>query len=247
MFRLGAGRVREGIPLCGAIFWTTGHFTEPRRRDVLVTVRRSIMHSDESYLLSGADGDVIWHKAGQISGRGTGGQPFAVADFDGDGLDDAASLYPSIVYILEGATGENLLNMDATWPPVPLKPAYWGIPIVVDGETGAGPQIFFASGRDNSSLTALVRPNGELAWFDSPEKGGSGYPAFGDFIGDGRTKAICWGYENGMHCYDVNSGLIEWRLDQPVPGNPTGSASADLNGDGIGPEWRRNNATHHIH
>src|SRR6185503_15537825 len=71
----------------GVVFWQTGYFTNARSQDVLVTYRRSMMHSEETLLLAGADGQEIWHRNRQISSRGVGGTPFAVADFDGDGLD----------------------------------------------------------------------------------------------------------------------------------------------------------------
>jgi len=215
----------------GVLLWQAGHFSDPRCQDVLVTTRRNIMHSDETFLLSGRDGRELWHRAHQISGRGVGGQPFAIADFDGDGLEDAASFYPSLFYILHGPTGKNVIAMDASWPQVPAKPVYSGVPIAGDFTGQGRASVFFASGRH--SMTGLVQPDGRLAWFDTLNSGeGYPYPAFGDFDGDGKWEAIAAGYADGLHCYDCATGKIKWRLAPPAAGNLAGSASADLNGDG---------------
>ncbi|MBM3740886.1 MAG: hypothetical protein FJW39_34505, partial [Acidobacteria bacterium] len=116
----------------GIVLWQAAHFTDRQRQDVLVTIRRSMQHSEESLLLSGRDGRELWHRARQISQRGVGGAPFALADFDGDGLDDAASLNPSILYVLKGTTGRDWIAKDASWPEVPARPVYWGLPFAGD-------------------------------------------------------------------------------------------------------------------
>jgi len=113
----------------GIILWQAGHFTDRRRQDVLVTIRRSMMHSEETLLLSGRDGHELWRRNRQISQRGVGGTPFALADFDGDGLEDAVSLNPSILYILKGANGRDILAKDATWDSVPAKPLGCGLAV----------------------------------------------------------------------------------------------------------------------
>lgn len=216
----------------GITLWTTAHFTDKVRRDVLVTVRRNIMHSDETYLLAGNDGHELWHRAGQIGGRGTGGQPYAIADYDGDELDEAASFYPDLFYILNGKTGGNLIAMQASWPQLPIAAVYWGRPVAGDFEGAGTRQIFFSSGRANMSMTGLVEPSGKLVWWDALEKGGEAYPAFGNIAGDGRVKAIAPGFDDGMRCYDAATGKVDWSLKPPVAEKNVGSASADVNGDG---------------
>ncbi|MCC6442867.1 MAG: hypothetical protein IT210_05345 [Armatimonadetes bacterium] len=214
----------------GIILWQTSHFTHPKRRDVLVTVRRSMMHSEETLLLSGKDGKALWRRDRQISSRGVGGTPFAIADFDGDGLDDIASFHPSLFYILKGATGKDIIARDAVWEPVPAKPVYWGLPVAGDFEGAGKPSVFFATTR--SSMTGLIRPDGSLAWWDALDKSPASWPAFGDFSGSGRVEAIGVGYEDGIRCYDTATGKPLWRMPSPIPGNPTGSASADIDSDG---------------
>jgi hypothetical protein len=220
-----------GLPIWntgGLILWQAGHFTDHGRQDVLVTVRRSMMHSEETYLLSGKDGRKLWHRDRQISQRGVGGAPFAIADFNGDSLDDASSLNPSILYILNGPTGRDLLARDATWENVPAKPVYWGVPSAGDF-LGDGRASIFFGGR---SMTGLVRKDGSLAWWDALDQSAPGWPAFGDFDGTGRLQSIGIGYDDGVRCYDLPTGKVKWRLPSPVPGSVTGCASADLDNDG---------------
>jgi len=213
------------------LLWQAGHFTDPRAMDVLVTVRRSMMHSEETLLLSGRDGHPLWRRGRQISDRGVGGEPFALGDFDGDGLDDAASFHPSILYILKGLTGADVIARDATWPGVAAKPVYWGVPIAVDFARTGKPSIFFGTRR--ASMTGLVQGDGSLVWSDALDQSPKSLPAFGDVDGDGRIEALGWGYADGIRCYETDTGRVRWHLDPPVQGKaPAGCASADLNGDG---------------
>jgi outer membrane protein assembly factor BamB len=212
----------------GIILWQTGHFTDRRREDVLVTIRRSMMHSEETVLLSGRDGRELWRRSRQISQRGVGGTPFALADYDGDGLEDLASLHPSIFYLLKGSTGGDLLAKDATWKEVPAQPVYWGQPIAGDFLGTGRPALFFG-GR---SMTGLVRADGSLVWWDALDHSAQDLPAFGNFSGRGRLEAVGAGYPDGIRCYNTATGHVLWRLPMPAPGSVIGSASADLNGDG---------------
>jgi outer membrane protein assembly factor BamB len=216
----------------GIVLWQAGHFTDPKRMDVLVTVRRSMMHSEETALLSGRNGHEVWRQQRQknkTQNRGVGGTPFALADFDGDGLDDVASFYPSLHYELDGATGQQLLQRDTSWPTVNDKPVYWGQPVAMPDLPGLDTKPYlFMAGRD---LTALIDKSGELVWSDESAKG-LGQFAFGDFDGDGALETIGTGFSDGWRCYDVRTGAIEWRMPAPVHGSVTGFASADINSDG---------------
>jgi hypothetical protein len=212
----------------GIILWQAGHFTDVRLQDVLVTIRRSMMHSEETVLLSGRNGRELWRRNRQISQRGVGGTPFALADYDSDGLEDIASLHPSIFYLLKGSTGEDLLAKDASWKEVPAQPVYGGQPIAGDFLRTGRPALFF-SGR---SMTGLVRADGSLVWWDALDQSAQGWPAFGNFTGRGRLEAIGAGYPDGIRCYDAATGQVLWRLPTPAPGSAIGSASGDLTGDG---------------
>jgi hypothetical protein len=222
----------------GVVLWQTGHFTDTRRQDVLVTTQRSKMHSEETFLLSGVDGHEIWHREKQISKRAVGGNSFAVADYDGDGLDDLASLWPSILYLMKGNTGQDILAMDATWKQVYAKQVYFGHAVAGNFLNEGKPALFF-SGR---LMTGVIKLDGTLVWFDALDKSPAYLPSFGDFDGDKRTDVIGIGYEDGVRCYDMASGKVKWTIPNPTDGfgefgsrsnHPVrGTASADLDGDG---------------
>ena len=148
----------------GIILWQAGHFTDRRRQDVLVTIRRSMMHSEETLLLSGRDGRELCGAIAEISQRGVGGTPFAIADFDGEGLDDAASLHPSILYVLKGTTGRDLSPRTRRGPKC-RQAGLWGPPVAGHFFNDTRPAIF--GGR---SMTGVVRADGSLAWWDALDR-----------------------------------------------------------------------------
>ena len=222
----------------GVVLWQAGHFTDARRQDMLVTTQRSKMHSEETWLLSGIDGRVLWHRDRQISKRAVGGNSFAIADYDGDGLDDVASLWPSILYLMKGSTGKDILAMDAKWKQVYDKQVYFGQAVTGNFMNEGKPALFF-SGR---LMTGVIRLDGTLVWFDAVDKSPGYLPSFGDFNGDGRADVVGVGFEDGVRCYDMASGKVNWRMPNPTDGfgnfgqkieNPVkSSASADLDSDG---------------
>lgn len=229
----------------GVILWQAGHFTDRRRQDILVTVRRSLMHSEETLLLDGQDGQELWRRRRQIwnhaangdrYSRAVGGTPFAIADYDGDGLEDAASLHPSIFYILRGSTGEDILAIEARWPEVPQDLVYFGQPVAGAWLGPKRSDVFFSGG--NGSMTGVLRADGSLAWWDALNTGPHGLHAFGDFDGDGRPEALGVGYWDPdgpidpVRCYDCATGAVKWSLPAPIEGYPAGCASGDLDGDG---------------
>ena len=221
----------------GVIFWQAGHFTDPHRQDILATTQRSKIHSEETFLLSGVDGHVIWHRDRQISKRAVGGNTFAVADYDGDGLDDIGSLWPSILYFMKGSTGKDILAMDAKWKQVYDKQVYFGHAVAGNFLNDGRPSIFFSG----QLMTGVIALDGTLVWFDALDKSPAYIPSFGDFDGDKRADMIGWGFEDGTRSYDMASGKLKWTIPNPQGAdanitNPAdevrGTASADLDGDG---------------
>ncbi len=213
----------------GIIRWQTGHFTDPGRQDVLVHVRRSMMHSDEIHLLRGTDGVVLWHKtrlrtAGQ--NRGAGGQPFALADFDGDGLDDLASLYPSLLAVLKGSTGDLLYRLRPTrWIAAGQTTYYWGRPIAC-GIGNDVPDLLMAG----TSLTALIDVKGNLLWHDKTGTASGPY-VIGAFDG-GDLQSVGAGFDDGFRCYDLATGEVRWHFEPPTGPAATGAAALDADADG---------------
>jgi outer membrane protein assembly factor BamB len=222
----------------GLVLWQPGHFRDKKRQDILVTTQRSMLGTEETCLLSGTDGSLIWHRDKQISKRAVGGNSFAVADYDGDGLDDVASLWPSIFYLLKGSTGENILAMDTRWKQVYEKEVYFGQAVAGNFLNDGHPAVFF-SGR---LMTGVIRTDGTLVWFDALDTSAAHLPSLGDFNGDGKLEMVGVGFDDGIRCYDLASGEIQWRMPNPVDDvngfgmhseNPVGGAvAADIDGDG---------------
>lgn len=221
----------------GVVYWQVGHFRDKKALDLLVTVQHSMLGTEETFLLSGTNGSIIWKRDKQISKRAVGGNSFAVADYDGDGLDDVASLWPSIFYLLKGATGEDLLAMDTRWKQVYDKEVYFGQAVAGDFLEAGKPSIFF-SGR---LMTGVIKTDGTLVWFDALDKSAPHLPAFGDFDGDGKMEMIGVGFDDGIRCYDLASGEVNWRMPSPLDGtgfgmhseNPvSGAVTADIDSDG---------------
>ena len=227
-------RFSGGLPawnVGGVLLWQVGYFTDSQRQDVLVTLRRSRMHSEETFLLSGKDGTVLWHRPRQIVNRGCGGQPFAIADFDQNGLDDAASFYTHIQYILDGATGKDLIARENRWPSVPLKQVYWGQPVAgrFDQQSNDVSLLFTTTGRQ---MVGRIRADGSHVWSDAYDTAANGLPGVGDFDGDGEWEALFVGFADGIRCYDAATGKLEWTLDVGANRDVGSVVSGDVNADG---------------
>ncbi len=213
----------------GLIFWQAGHFTDLHRQDVLVTLRRSMMHSEETCLLSGVDGRELWRRSRQVASRGVGGTPFAIADFNGDGLSDAASFHPSLVYILDGRSGVDLVAREALWSEVPARPVYWGLPMAGDF-LGQGFNSLFVAGR---TMNGVLRRDSSLVWWDAMDSAPVGWPAVGHFIPSTGMQTVGYGFSDGIRCCESATGQVLWRLALPVEGAVAGCASGDVDGDGL--------------
>jgi len=139
-FRHFHGR-REVYRLGGLRHLFVARLTDPNRYDVVVNVMRTIMHSDESYALSGRTGGILWHhdsaavwnEAGKPTGQawGYGGYEMAFFDLVGDGREEMFFEYPINYWMADGATGDLVRSrsMSGFFPGVV---AYYGRPAVAD-------------------------------------------------------------------------------------------------------------------
>ncbi len=208
-----------------------GRFSDPQRDDVLVSVRRSIMHSDEGHMLDGATGEERWSadRVGiEAPGQGDTGYGFlgnniAAVDLNADERDEIVGVYPVDLYAFSG-DGEQLMGrfLDG-----------WGIygQHFVHDFLGSGtPQILSAA----PGSVALLSSEGEIIWKDGEgEKAGTTWPlALTDMDGDGAMEASGAGFEDGFRVYDGATGEVLHRMAVEKSTNRIVPAAGDLDGDG---------------
>ena len=227
---------------CGVTRWALGHFLDANRLDVLVSMRRSIMHSDETMALDGRNGDVIWHRdllevkppwtnTPWPHTRGYGGGPVALADFNADRLDDVAMHYPCEYSVINGRTGEQLLVENTG--PLASADGVWifGANVLAGDFNGDGrPDGLCASG---AMLIAFAQDEGraKILWRTEHKEGGTGVPALADLNGDGLLEIGVPGCPDGFRCFDAATGQVRWTIPSHG-GSATNCVAVDINGDG---------------
>lgn len=228
---------------CGTTIWAVGHFADPDRLDVMVSNRRSIMHSDETVILNSKEKSIIWHRdiievkppwsdAVWIHTRGYGGGPAAIADFTGSGTDDIALCYPAEYSIIEGHTGRQYLVKNKG--PLEGTDNFWvfgGTPLAADLNSDDRLEALLVA---PSMILAFTNQenDAEILWRTEADDGATGTPAIGDTDGDGRLEIGLPGFKDGFRCLDAATGKILWT----VPSQDSGVSNCiavDINGDGI--------------
>lgn len=211
-------------------FWWPGRFRDPQQTDLFVNTRRGLMHSDLGHLLDGRNGTPYWTKdkaafPDQFS-WGYLGNPPAVADVDGDGLDELVSLYPVCFWIADGRTGELTAGRElASQTTLPAWAAY-GEPIVHDFNADGKPEVLL----DSVYLLALLDLHGNPIWHGlgrddyptSPQQGNVGETtatkhALIDVDGNGTLEIASAGYADGARAIDPRTGKTLWSLAAPKP------------------------------
>ena len=218
----------------GITSWWVGRYNDTERDDIWVSARRSTMHSDEAWVLRGADGEPLWHLrevrtdqtgAGE-RGWGAGGSFVASADVDGDGLEDVIGLYPVNYMAARGTTGDLIHSISAASG---LFAGVWAAycqPMVADFDDDGREELLWC-GPYHHGLTTL---DARVLWYHA---GGAGMAGVGDVDGDGRLELGITGWEKGegLRCLDAATGAEKWQW--PLPGNArTPVYSADIDGNG---------------
>lgn len=202
---------------------------------VYASVRRGAMHSDESYLLRGSDGTVVW---GQDkikcphANRAPGGKMVASGDVNGDGHDDIIITYPDVVMVLSGTTGEPLMTHPTTGSDLPGWTAY-AVPVLTDADGDGTVEIYWTA---STYTLAAFDLTGKVLWHTGYRDGKYvqgcwALPAVGDFIPGGSLEILSGGFDDGLRAYEASGGKLLGRLDAPAPTGP--ALSVDLDADGV--------------
>ncbi|MDP7018057.1 MAG: PQQ-binding-like beta-propeller repeat protein [Pirellulaceae bacterium] len=235
------------------VYLQAGKLTSRRRDDVLVTIQPGHLHSEITVLLDGRTGEEIWRRsAGGLAGnkrRACGGNPFALDDWDGDGLDDIVCLFPDVIYVMQGSTGDILL--DRWTPHVFGSQALYAAPVIADFLDNGRKQILFAG--CTSRLSLLDRESTPIWQVVAPQAAQGTLPSIppgvGDFDGDGRLELFSLAQrvhpqslDQQLVCYQAIDGKVRWQLPLPgstygpngqrYAGSPTAPCTGDIDGDG---------------
>jgi hypothetical protein len=203
-----------------------GRLSGQAHDDLLVFARRSTMHSDEGYALSGPDGSPLWQRAASFDGEhtwGFGGTPVALYDTDGDGCADILSLYPVNLTVVSGRDGAQLVGRSAAGDSI--FPGIWAAysePTVFDYTSDGVPELTW-NGQYCLGMTDL---KGETLWAKTPPA--TGFPCDAD--GDGRFE-MASAQGAALRWLDPATGEPDWTLDLPATAGPF--LVADVDGDGL--------------
>ena len=215
--------------------WIVGEFFGPARPGIFVSAQQGLAR-EESYMLRGSDGQVVWTGQPRSTPGGTRGcNPVGIPtafDVDGDGAEDVMLDYRDFAAVHRGLDGALIRPITA----MPRVPKGWVMaynsftPVYRSGQDK--PDFLVSLGHGGIGLLAHDLKTEiwtHKPYYDTPAK-----VAVIDVDGDGRTEA---GYEEARGgqfvCRDLLTGAEEWRLT--LDGQGYGPAlSADFNSDGKG-------------
>jgi hypothetical protein len=228
----------------GLTSYFAGRFNDPKRFDVLVGLRRGAMHSDEGHMLDGRTGEERWSLASirVVKGRtyeflGSGA---AVADVDGDGMDEIATSYPCDLGVVKGTTGAQTVGVET------LKWTYYAQPLAGDFLHTGKAQILVTAGILDSNIQRMLFDGmGSEIWRDcvGPQPKawidptlGAANPSMTVLMNiDGKgTPAILaisrkW---DSIRVLDPRTGKDRFTLKSDLTFVPTEYKVVDLYGDG---------------
>jgi len=217
----------------GVTYWQPGHFTHPRKMDILVQTCRAV---SEGCLLDGETGRQVWFQDHTGDTRYFGGYWFRPFTDAATGLDDihAAQIF---YFVFDGATGkqtvalpgDSIFRGERNWASFPGT--------LVEDFLGSGDRQFLFP---NWEGLALMRSNGEPVWATTDDWADWLAAAVAvDIDLDGAIEVVypAQVYKDGvlerveMRCRDGATGKLEWVFG-PLESLCSQPAVCDINSDG---------------
>ncbi|HOX37627.1 MAG TPA: hypothetical protein PL033_06525 [Candidatus Brocadiia bacterium] len=232
------GGVEAGVDL-----WTVGRFGGEGEKglDVWLSFHRHSRGSGESAVLDGRTGERRWHRELVTAEPPEGHQAMpagdrmsAVADADGDGIDEIYNCAYTIYAGLRGDDGKDAFPGVFTWSKdcFGMWVAY-SIPTPVDLDGDGKLDIFLNSSSYARGARAAMTREGRKLWatFTANEQGSRGHQAIADVDGDGAPEIACDVLDGRLLCLKGRDGSVIWEIE--ARGGTSNVAAGDINGDGI--------------
>ncbi len=208
---------------CGGLTqWLAAPLAGNGRTQLYASLRRSVMHTDESFAVE-VGGKELWRQTVLIE-RGCGGKPVAVAEFP-DGGCAIVGQYPDIHFVLDGRTGNPLVATRFPDKALGGWTAY-SCPVLFDfNGDGALEALTSAC---NYTLAVLTL-DGQALW-NTPYLDGA-TSQVGVRVNAGRVEIGVAAYRGGFRCHAGKDGALLWSFKTPRRVT-TDVVTCDIDGDG---------------
>ncbi|MBI3922010.1 MAG: hypothetical protein HY318_11385, partial [Armatimonadetes bacterium] len=217
-----------------------GRFTSKDSLDVVVSYTGEKC-GGHTAVLNGRTGATVWDIRELYAGMyGTcwDANPPVVFDYDGDGLDDLATVCQTVHYtILRGKDGKQLLekprdvSSQGFGGEPPLFPKGWAVGAMLGGADADGDGQIEMGVFGSQAAVGVTWASGEQLWFlnlpvvnQVPSPG-----CWADVDGNGRAEAVFIMKDGFVRVYDGLLGTVLWEEDVGALGS---LVAADVDGDG---------------
>jgi outer membrane protein assembly factor BamB len=231
----GAERFRHAFPRFsgkppawnsgGILHWVAAPILGAGRTRICATLRRTVMHTDETVVVDPATGREAWWQD-NLEKRGCGGRPVALAQKPQGGC-VIVGQYPDIHYILDGLTGKPIVVKTLGGKDLGGWVAY-GSPILCDFNGDGALEAL--TGACNYVL-AVMTLDREVLWHTPYLEGTTSQAGIRKNADRWEIGAATY-YRGGFHCYAAKDGRLLWSF-KPPRNVTTDIVTCDMDGDGV--------------